>query len=535
MSPDRVFGAAGWQALLVVTLSALWVLGGCATKDWRTFRYDASRAAHMPRGSALSDPARVGTLHVVWSFQPPGALAFRGSPIVHKGRVYVGNGNGRFYALDAATGALLWQYPPAGSPALTSQFTCNPSSRGIASSAAIARIGGVDAVIFGAPDRSIGLGLGSGRLFALNAATGAEIWKSPEVARVTGTTFGSTAELHEQIGYSAPLVFNDRVYFGIADHCDSPIQRGRVVAVHLASGAIDTAFSFFGSGPPRGGGVWSSPAGRETGVYVTTGNTRRFGEPEPPDNHGLSLLRLDRSTGAIVWKLQPVPFVLDDDPDWSAGATVRSASCGTLVLSTMKDGWTYAVNTGSGTPGPPNVRWQFPPTGFPFSPADGTVHGDSRYLRPGAGWGDVFITMTGGLNVTTSVTSGYRRLHALNACASNADRIRWILDVPGASGTYALGAPTVSRGIVFVGTGSGRLVVIADPSLYPAAGWRCTHPDISTASCVASGFTLVPQPAVLANIQLQGAVMTEPVLSRGRVYVATGFFSDAGTLYMLEP
>jgi len=231
-----------------------------------------------------------------------------------------------------------------------------------------------------------------------------------------------------------------------------------------------------------------------------------------------------------------VPFVLDGDPDWSSGATVMRASCGRLIGSTMKDGWNYAVNAGDGTPAPPSVRWQFPPTGFPFNPGDGTSHGDIRYLRPGAAWKDVFITMTGGLNVTTNVTSGYRRLHALNVCAAEADRIRWIIDVPGASGTYALGPPTVSRGMVFVGTGSGRLVVIADPSIHPAAGWRCSHPDVPAANCVASGFKLVPDPSILAQVQLQGAIMTEPALSRGRVFVATGLFgTDAGTLYMLEP
>lgn len=528
---DRI--SRGLAGLLLVAGAS--VLAGCATRDWPTFRHDERRSAHMKRRSALSDPARVTALHVVWSFQPPGALPFRGSPVVHRGRVFAGNGNGRFYALDASTGAVLWQYPPAASPALTSQFSCNPSSDGIASSAAIARIGGVSAVIFGAPDQSVGMGLGSGRLFALNAQTGAEIWKSPEIARVTGLAFGSTTELHEQIGYSAPLVHKGRVYIGVADHCDNPIQRGKVVAVDLATGAIDGAFSFFGSGPPRGGGVWSSPAGRRAGIYVTTGNTRRFGDPEPPDNHGLSLLRLDRQTGAVVWKLQPVPFALDDDPDWASGATVMKTSCGTLVASTMKDGWTYAVNAGDGMPGPPAVRWQFPPTGFPFTPGDGTSHGDIRYLRPGAAWRNVFITMTGGLNVTTAVTSGYRRLYALNACAPEADRVRWIVDVPGASGTYALGPPTVTRGMVLVGTGSGRLVVIADPSIHPGAGWRCSHPDIPAATCVASGFTLVPDPAVLADVQLQGAIMTEPVLSHGRVFVGTGFFGDPGRLYMLEP
>lgn len=64
--------------------------------------------------------------------------------------------------------------PPAAP--LCSQFTCNPSSQGIASSAAITKVGGTDAVIFGAPDPSVGTALGEGRLFALNAATGAVIW-----------------------------------------------------------------------------------------------------------------------------------------------------------------------------------------------------------------------------------------------------------------------------------------------------------------------------------------------------------------------
>ena len=170
-----------------------------------------------------------------------------------------------------------------------------------------------------------------------------------------------------------------------------------------------------------------------------------------------------------VWKHQPVPFELDADPDWAAGATVMRSSCGTLVTSTQKDGWAYALDAGrekegDGIPAAPSVRWQFPATGFPFTARDGTVHGDKRYLRPGAAWQNVYITMTGGLNVVNDAVSGYRRLHGLNACASATERIRWILDVPGASGaTYSLGPPTVSRGIVFVGTGTGRLIVFADP------------------------------------------------------------------------
>ena len=220
------------RCLLALFFAA--ALAGCAC-DWPAFRHNALRTGGQLNHSALSDPARVPTLHVAagWPVQPTGAQAFRASPVVYKGRVYIGNANGRFYAVDAITGAMIWQYPAPAALALTSQFTCNPSSSGIASSATIATIDGVTAVIFGAPDRSIGAGLGSGRLFALNAQTGAEIWKSPEIARLTGTTSGSTSQLHEQIGYSAPVVSGNRVYIGVANHCDNPIQNGRIVAVDM--------------------------------------------------------------------------------------------------------------------------------------------------------------------------------------------------------------------------------------------------------------------------------------------------------------
>jgi hypothetical protein len=90
----------------------------------------------------------------------------------------------------------------------------------------------------------------------------------------------------------------------------------------------------------------------------------------------------------------------------------------------------------------------------------------------------------------------------------------------------------MTRGIVFVGTTEGHLVVIADPARSPAAGSRCSNPDVPTASCVASGYKLVPQPAVLANVALAGSmVYNEPALANGRVYAST----QSGKVYMLRP
>ncbi len=140
---------------------------------------------------------------------------------------------------------------------------------------------------------------------------------------------------------------------------------------------------------------------------------------------------------------------------------------------------------------------------------------------------------TGGIPVTSDPYEGFHHLYALNACASDADRVRWIKDVPNSScAEYSLGPPTVTHGVVFVGTDMGHLVVIGDPSIAPAVGWRCNNPTVSSGSCVANGFTLVSDPAVLKDLDLHaGSITTEPALVEDPVYVST----EGGKVFMLKP
>jgi outer membrane protein assembly factor BamB len=528
------------------------ITAGCSERDnkacsseWPAFRHSGLRDGQQPFDSPLADPEKVKTIKVKRQFSPSPLQSFRASAIVHNGRVYIGNANGRLYALDPTTLLPHWQYPEPGEPPLLSDYAIkitrhNPSSEGLAASAAIGTVMGKDAVIFGAPDKSIPPGHGSGRLFALDAATGAVRWKSPEIARLSGLTEDSTAELQENIGYSSPLVLEDRTFVGIANHADSPIQNGRVVAVDTNRGDIVPTFSFR-STSTRGGGIWSSLAGGldKDAIYATTGNARAWHggatQPQPRVDHSLSLLRLNAKTGGLEWKLKPVPFNLDHDPDWASGPTLLTARCGNTVASTQKDGWSYAVSSGRGPGGVPQLRWQFPPTGIPFKTG---THGDTRYLIPGAAWNDTFITTTGGHIIEAGqIRPGLGRLHALDVC-NPSNPVRWIADnIPGRreSEPSQLGPPTVTRGIVFVGTNKGHLVVLADPSVWPADGSVCDHPEVSNADCVSNGFTLVPRPKILADIDLDphdhdDAIFTEPILASGRVFVAT----RAGKLYMLE-
>ena len=262
--------------LLAFVLGATVLLFSGCERDWPSYRYNEHRSGHQPWAGPLSDPDDVPSLKVEWTWPSSGSEGggFKASPIVFEHRVFIGSWSGFFYALDAKTGNKLWQYPDPG-PALLG--TCGFGNYGIQSSASRARIHGDEAVIFGAPDPSTTVdgGLGSARLYALNAHTGKLIWASDVVAHVTGCTGSSLSELHERIAYSSPLVHEDKVYVGIHDAGDDPIQNGKVIAVDLQTGHIIAGFSYQ-STSTRGGGVWNAPAADEKGVYFTTGNTRNW-------------------------------------------------------------------------------------------------------------------------------------------------------------------------------------------------------------------------------------------------------------------
>lgn len=180
-----------------------------------------------------------------------------------------------------------------------------------------------------------------------------------------------------------------------------------------------------------------------------------------------------------------MPFELDGDPDWASGPQSARTSCGSVVASTQKDGWSYAANAVSATAPLASVIWQFPPTGFPFT-TQPPIHGDTRYLVPGAIWEDVFITMTGGVRISITTLDGFNKLHGLNLCGNRQDPVRWLFDVPNTvpNTDYQLGPPTGTRDVFFVGTEQGRLIVFADPTVVPHAGLRCTNPNVVNRSKV---------------------------------------------------
>src|SRR5437763_17158406 len=83
--------------------------------DWPAYEHGPGHSSAAFGDSAITT-ANVSTLHQVWSFTAAGptqpgqpAARFDASATVVGGRVYIGARTGVFYALDAATGAVVWQ------------------------------------------------------------------------------------------------------------------------------------------------------------------------------------------------------------------------------------------------------------------------------------------------------------------------------------------------------------------------------------------------------------------------------------------
>ena len=536
------------RTLLLLALLAAALLGSGCSHDWLAFGYDSKHFSMQPTETALTPSAVQASLHINFDFTIPAgaggsARQFTASPSIYNNVAYVGSLNGIFYAVNgagASKGTIKWQYPPAAAgsadacgittqPLLIASGSGNPSGPGIASSAAI--VTGVPghsrAVIFGAPDPTSNAG--DGRVWALDADTGQCIWKSPVIAPTSGTA---------KIGYSSPAIAHSRAYIGVsAKRPDAPITIGHLFAVNLSDGSLDPAFSFAATNGPAGGGIWSSPAITPSGnVVATTGNSCHDSDPncttEPSINFSLSMLKLDWTNGNVLWQVQPVPFALDEDPDWASPPSVGQVSCGSVAISVQKDGYVYAVDIKTGGPfsnpacsSPGHSlecpRWSFPHVAsLPFT---GGVHNDTRFIRMPALDGDRLYIIAGGPALNESVpghpaSAATNRMYSLDVCAADANRVRWILDLPGG---FAPGAPSTAAGVIYIGS-SGQFFAYADTTVLPPASFVCSYPGLpSGLSCSGAGFQNIGVPAQLKSIAITGSVTGVPAISNGQVYVAT--------------
>lgn len=280
--------------------------------DWPTYLHDPQRTAATDE--RVLSPKNAGQLSKLWTFKTGGSIA--ASAAVVDGTVYVGSWDGYEYALDEMTGNLKWKtFLGITKP----DPKCNPPEVGVSSSATVQ-----DGVLY--------VGGGDAYWYALNAKTGAILWK---------VFTGDNSPAGGHYNWSSPLLYNGYAYIGVASEGDCPLVPGQLLQVSLSTHQITNTFNMALDGQV-GGGVWTSPSVDPTtnSIFVSTG-TREL------DNQQLTqaIVVLDASTLVLksYWPLPENEAIGDSDFD-TTPILFPDGNGNPLIASINKNGTIYVFN-----------------------------------------------------------------------------------------------------------------------------------------------------------------------------------------------
>ena len=259
----RSRGSTATLTAIVVTLLASTIAaGGGPHRPAAPANLDWAQYLHGPQHSSVSPAtafttANAASAKVAWHWTPPAltgkpAPALDASPTVAGGRVFIGAQSGGFYALNEVTGALDW------SDQLDTEAHKTCPARGITATAAVA----TDPV----SHASTVYVSGARYLYALNPATGVQMWK-------TRIGPASTGNPNAYYNWSSPTVVAGHIYVGLSSSCDKPLIRGGVVELDQHTGKVLHTWYSVPAGS-LGASIWSSVAASSNGsdVWVATGN-----------------------------------------------------------------------------------------------------------------------------------------------------------------------------------------------------------------------------------------------------------------------
>jgi len=258
---------------------------------WNGWGADLANRRFQSAEAAGITSQNVHRLKLKWAFGFADAVSANAQPTVVGGRVFVGGGDSKVHALDAKTGCLLWEFAPDAPVRAAIMIARQSDSGGYAAY----------------------FGDGGANAYAVDAATGALLWKAKlddhPAARVTGAP-----TVYAGIVY-VPLSSFEEVT-GTRGNYECCTFRGSVVALNAQTGARVWKTYTIPDAPrptkknavgtqlygPSGAAVWSSPTiDVERGaLYVATGNSYS----DPPAATADAVVALDLRTGAMLWHQQ---------------------------------------------------------------------------------------------------------------------------------------------------------------------------------------------------------------------------------------
>jgi len=278
---------------------------------------------HFSPLDQISDKT-IASLGLAWATDIPSPDGIATTPIIIDGVIYVSAAYSVVYAVDAATGKLLWQYDPDVRAAFASRARLSWSARASRGVAVL--------------DGRVYATTADCRLIALDAASGKPIWTK------------TTCDIDQGYGISdSPYVGGGRIFVGNNGSESGGRVRGYVSAYDPENGELLWRFYTVPSDDPdentsdamkRAAATWSGDALRRFGGGGTSWNEMTYDpetgllffgtagalpyvwtlrSPGGGDNLFLSsVLAVDAETGEYAWHYQTVPH-----DSWEYNATMN--------------------------------------------------------------------------------------------------------------------------------------------------------------------------------------------------------------------
>ena len=295
----------------------------------------------------------VSRLGLAWFSDMQSNRAQESTPIVVDGMMFLTTAWSRVYALDAKTGEQIWHYDPQVPGAWARKGCCDVVNRGVAVYKGKVYVASYD-----------------GRLIALDAGTGAEIW---QINTLTDRSRDYTITGAPRVANGKVFIGNGGAEFGV---------RGYVTAYDAETGAQVWRFFTVPGNPDEpfetpemamaaktwkggewwkiggGGTVWNSivydPEFNQ--LYLGVGNgtpwTRAIRSPGGGDNLFLSsIVALDADSGAYKWHYQTTPM---DNWDYTAVQDMVLANMDVdgverkVLMQAPKNGFFYVLDRSDG-------------------------------------------------------------------------------------------------------------------------------------------------------------------------------------------
>jgi PQQ-dependent dehydrogenase (methanol/ethanol family) len=361
--------------------------------NWLSYGRDYGEQRFSPLDQI--DTSNVDGLGLTWSYETGSKRGHEATPLVVDGVMYVTSTWSKVHALNAATGEELWSYDPKVSKEKWARrLCCDAVNRGAAMWNGKVYVGVID-----------------GRLVALDAATGEEVWS----VQTTDVERHYTITGAPRIAKGNVIIGNGGAEYGV---------RGYVTAYDAETGEQAWRFYTVPGNPADGfenewmeaaaktwSGEWWKVGGGGTAwdsmsydpelelLYVGVGNgapwTRFHRSPEGGDNLYLcSIIALRPDTGELVWHYQTTP---GDNWDYTSvqhimlvDLEIDGAQRQALVHA-PKNGFFYVLDRATGelisAENYVPVTWAShidPETGRPVEIASGQYDDEAAYVRPSA-------------------------------------------------------------------------------------------------------------------------------------------------------